>query len=196
MSYCNWKHTSPENVQYHDEEWGVPVKDDQKLFESLCLESFQCGLSWDIIMKKRSILREAFDHFDAHRMAAYQETDVERIMAIPGMIRSEGKIRGMVGNAKAWLQLQDDFCSASAYFWAYTNHKSLVYLEHHARGVPSQNDLSKKISKDLKRRGFMFIGPVTMYSFLQAVGIIQDHDPSCPRYQEICDSYEIQFIEG
>ena len=158
-------------TKYHDEEWGVPVHDDQKQFEFLMMEVMRCGLSWDIVLKKREIFRACFDRFDFDKIAVYSEEDVERIMNTPGMIRSRRKIEAVIGNARIVQQIREAFGSFSDYLWSCTDGKTLLYKEHETGNVPASNALSEKISKDLKKRGMKYLGQVTVYAHLQACGI-------------------------
>ncbi len=180
--------------KYHDEEWGNPEHDDEKLFEFLMLESMQCGLSWTIIMKKRQALSEAFDGWDFEKIAKYDKNKLQEIIAYPNMIKSMPKIKAMVVNAKAFIKIREEFGSFDSYLWAYTSEKVLVYRQNQIK-MPAQNELSKKIAKDLKKRGFKYLGAVTVYSFLQAVGVINDHAEKCYRYKEIIDNHEVEFID-
>ena len=181
---CSWP-TTPLYQAYHDYEWGRPTHDDQRQFEHLCLESLQCGLSWLTILNKRDIIRQCFDYFDVDAVAKYTETDIERIMSTEGMLKSRKKIEAIINNAHAFLRIQDEFGSFCEYIWAFTNHKTLIYKGHSEGRVPAKNELSTRISKDLKKRGFKFVGPVTIYSHLQASGLINDHGKDCPCFNEI-----------
>lgn len=189
VPYCNWDLTSEVNRRYHDEEWGVPLHDDYKQFEFLMMEVMQCGLNWDMMMKKREIFRACFAQFDYDKVAKFTDEDVERIMQMPGMIRSSHKIRAVIRNARAFQQIRAEFGSFSAYLWDYSDNKTILYQRHAEGYIPVSNGLSAKISKDLKKRGFSFLGPVTVYSHLQACGIINDHDKNCPRYRELVAKY-------
>ncbi len=186
MNRCSWVGDDPLMVAYHDTEWGVPLHDEVKQFEFISMEVMQCGLSWMTVMKKREIFREAFEGFDPERIARYTEEDIERIMHIDGMIRSERKIRAVIGNAKVFLAIQQEFGSFSSYLWAFTGNKVMEYPGH-ADGslVIARNELSDTISKDLKKRGFSYIGSITLYSHLQAAGLINDHTTDCFRYHEV-----------
>ena len=181
---CTWP-TTPLYQSYHDDEWGRPIHDDQHQFEHLCLESLQCGLSWLTILNKRHIIRQCFDDFDVERVAHYTEADVERIMSTEGMLKSRPKIEAIINNAKAFQCIQEEFGSFCEYIWAFTNFKTLVYEGHPEGQVPAKNELSTRISKELKKRGFKFVGPVTIYSHLQASGLINDHGKDCPCFNEI-----------
>ena len=195
MNRCPWCLINELETKYHDEEWGVPVHDDQKQFEYLMMEVMQCGLSWDTVLKKREIFRACFDRFDFDKIAAYSEEDVERIMNMPGMIRSRRKIEAVIGNARIVQQIREEFGSFSDYLWGYTGGKTLLYKGHELGHVPASNALSKKISTDLKKRGMKYLGPVTIYAHLQACGIINDHQKDCDCYQRLVEQYPVEYIE-
>ena len=190
---CSWP-TTPLYQAYHDYEWGRPIHDDQRQFEHLCLESLQCGLSWLTILNKREIIRQCFDYFDVDAVAKYTETDIERIMSTEGMLKSRKKIEAIINNAHAFLRIQDEFGSFCEYIWAFTNHKTLIYKGHSEGRVPAKNELSTRISKDLKKRGFKFVGPVTIYSHLQASGLINDHGKDCPCFNEINEANPVVYM--
>ena len=195
MNRCPWCLINELETKYHDEEWGVPVHDDQKQFEFLMMEVMQCGLSWDTVLKKREIFRACFDRFDFDKVAAYSEKDVERIMNTPGMIRSYRKIEAVIGNARIVQQIREEFGSFSDYLWGYTGGKTLLYKGHETGHVPASNALSEKISKDLKKRGMKYLGPVTVYAHLQACGMINDHRKDCHRYGWLIEQYPVEYIE-
>ena len=184
MATCEWP-TTPLYQAYHDREWGRPIHDDRLQFEHLCLESLQCGLSWLTILNKRDIIRGCFDHFDIDTVASYGESDVERILQTEGMLKSRPKIEAIINNASAFKDIQDEFGSFCNYIWAFTDNKTIIYGNHPNGQVPAKNGLSTRISKDLKKRGFKFVGPVTIYSHLQASGLINDHGKDCPCFDEI-----------
>ena len=190
---CSWP-TTPLYQAYHDYEWGRPIHDDQRQFEHLCLESLQCGLSWLTILNKREIIRQCFDYFDVDAVAKYTETDIERIMSTEGMLKSRKKIEAIINNAQAFQRIQDEFGSFCEYIWAFTNYKTLIYEGHSEGRVPAKNELSTRISKDLKKRGFKFVGPVTIYSHLQASGLINDHGKDCPCFNEINEANPVVYI--
>ena len=186
MRCLDWCHMNAKMEAYHDTEWGVPTHDDRKQFEFLMLEALQCGLSWNLILQKREILRRCFADFDPAGVAAFTEAEENKILAVEGMIRSPRKVHAVVKNARAFLTIQKEFGSFSRYLWNYTDGFTYLY-DHHPEGqIPAANGLSARISKDLKKRGFSFLGPVTIYSHLQACGIINDHDKTCPRFAELC----------
>lgn len=185
MSYCNWENTSEKNIRYHDEEWGIPVHDDKKQFEYLMMEVMQCGLNWNMIINKRDIFRKCFDNFDYDKIALYTAKDINRIMNAEGMIKSPRKIEAIIHNAKCFQQIRAEFGSFCEYLWRYSDGKTIMYDKHNDGYIPVSNGLSDKISKDLKKRGFKFLGTITVYSHLQACGMINDHDKNCPRYKYI-----------
>lgn len=192
MHTCEWP-TTPLYQDYHDHEWGRPVHDDKKQFEHLMLEVMQCGLSWITVLNKREDLRVAFDGFDYKKIALYTDADVERIMNAPNVIRSERKIRAIIHNAQRFIEVQRDFGSFCNYIWAFTGGKTLVYEGHPEGNIPAKNELSERISDDLKQRGFKFLGPVTIYSHLQASGLINDHGRDCPCFDDINESTNIVY---
>jgi len=189
MAYCNWGNTSEINLRYHDKEWGVPLHDDRGQFEFLMMEVMQCGLSWNIIINKREILRRCFNNFDYEKIASYTDRDIMRIMNTEGMIKSLRKIKAVIHNAKCFIKIREEFGSFSAYLWSYSNNQTILYEKHDQGYIPVSNGLSDKISKDLKKRGFKFLGTVTVYSHLQASGIINDHGNECPRYAYIVNNF-------
>lgn len=176
---CVWANPSnPAYVEYHDREWGVPVHDDGKLYEMLLLECFQAGLSWECILNKRDAFREAFDGFDPHIVAGYGDEDVERLLSDPGIVRNRSKIVSAIGNAKVFLDISRESGSFSEYIWGWTDGRTV-----HEYGV-DRSDLSDRISEDLRRHGMRFVGSVTVYSYLQAVGIVWSHGPDCFLFTE------------
>ena len=192
---CQWKNSSAEMISYHDKEWGVPTHEDQKLFEYLLLESMQAGLSWALILRKRETLRSCFANFSPEKVAAFTEEDIARIIHTENMIRSERKIKAMVQNAKAFLALQKEEGSFDAYLWSFSGGKSLCYQGHEKGEMPAKNALSEAISKDLKKRGFQYTGPVIVYSFFQASGVINDHEEDCPCFRALRKAYPYQEVE-
>ena len=189
MSYCNWDTTSELNIRYHNEEWGVPLHDDRGQFEFLMMEVMQCGLNWDMMIRKRDIFRSCFDNFEYDKIAEYSESDIERIMNTEGMIRSRRKIETVINNARCFQKIRGEFGTFSEYLWAYSGGKTILYHKHGDGYIPVSNGLSDRISKDLKKRGFKFLGTVTVYSHLQACGIICDHGSDCPCYRNIVENY-------
>jgi len=189
MSYCDWDSTSELNKRYHDEEWGIPVHDDRMQFEYLMMEVMQCGLNWNMMINKREIFRKCFDNFEYDLIAKYDEKDVERIMTTDGMIKSQRKIEAIINNAKCFQKIREEYGSFSNYLWNYSDNKTILYEKHEIGYIPTSNGLSDKISKDLKKRGFKYLGTITVYSHLQASGIINDHDINCPRYKYINSNF-------
>ena len=188
MSGCDWSGCHPIVSEYHDKEWGVPLHDDVKLFEFLMLECLQCGLSWETVMKKREIFRECFENYDFEKIACYGEDDIERIMNTDGMLRSLPKIRAVINNAARYIEVRNEFGSFSNYIWSYSDGKVIIY-DRGDRPVPPSNGLSERMSKDLKKRGFKYLGAVTVYSFLQSCGVINDHGHDCTCFKRIVASY-------
>ena len=180
MKRCFWvDEKSDIYVKYHDEEWGVPKYDDRDLFELLVLESFQAGLSWLTVLKKREAFRIAFDYFDVKKVANYDNNKVEELLKNEKIIRSRNKITSAIGNAKIFINIQKEYGSFSNYIWSYTNNKVIKRTDEK---LIVSNELSDKISKDLKRRGMKYVGTVIIYSYLQAIGVIDDHDKDCYKY--------------
>ena len=180
---------------YHDTEWGVPTHDDRVHFEFLMLECLQCGLSWQTILNKRDILRMCFDNFDYNKIASYTPDDVQRIMNTEGMIRSQRKIEAIIKNAKLFISICKEFGTFSEYIWGYTNNKTILYKGHERGRLPAKNSLSEEISKDLKKRGFSYLGPVTIYAYLQSCGLVNDHGCNCSRYRHIIENYPVIKLE-
>ncbi|MBP5399969.1 MAG: DNA-3-methyladenine glycosylase I [Alphaproteobacteria bacterium] len=189
MSYCNWGDTSAANIKYHDEEWGIPLHDDCKQFEFLMMEVMQCGLNWNMMINKREIFRRCFEDFDYDKVANYNEKDIAKIMQTEGMIKSPRKIAAIIHNAQCFQKIRQEFGSFCNYLWQYSKGKTILYECHEKGYIPVSNGLSDKISKDLKKRGFKFLGTITVYSHLQACGIINDHDQNCPRYKYIVSNF-------
>ncbi len=176
---CQWCIGDALYQQYHDSEWGKPTYDDQILFEFIILESFQAGLSWITILKKRENFREAFDNFNYKKIAKYNDGKIAELMQNAGIIRSELKIKSAISNAKAFIEIQKEFGSFSKYIWNFVNHKPIINHPQTFKDVPATTPLSEKISKDLKKRGFKFVGPTIVYAYMQAVGIVNDHVADC-----------------
>ena len=179
---CDWARTDL-SIAYHDKEWGVPVHDDRTLFEFLILEGAQAGLSWEIILRKRDNYRAAFDRFDARKIAKYNDRKVAQLLDNEGIIRNRLKIAAAIQNARAFLETQKEFGSFDAYIWKFVNGKSRK--RKRGQGVIATSSESDAMSKDLSRRGFKFVGSTICYAFMQAVGMIDDHNPTCFRYGEI-----------
>lgn len=182
---CAWCGDDPLYVAYHDEEWGVPVYDDDKLFEFLILETFQAGLSWITILRKRENFRKAFDGFDYKKIANYGEDKYESLLQDAGIIRNKLKVKAAISNAQMFLKVQEEFGSFSKYIWQFTDGKPIQNAFVREEDVPATSEISDKISKDLKKRRFKFVGSTVMYAYMQAVGIVNDHIVSCFRYEEI-----------
>jgi DNA-3-methyladenine glycosylase I len=178
---CSWCGTDPLYVEYHDREWGVPVHDDQHHFEMLTLEGAQAGLSWITILRKREQYRKAFAAFDPARVARFTPARVEQLMANPGIVRNRLKIASTIGNAQAFLRTQDEFGSFDAYVWRFVGGQPLVRRPRSSAGVPATTKESDALSRDLKRRGFRFVGSTICYSFMQATGLVNDHVRTCFR---------------
>lgn len=182
---CGWCKNDPLYITYHDKEWGVPVYDDEKLFEFLILETFQAGLSWITILRKRENFRKAFDNFNYKKIVNYKEEKFNELIQDAGIIRNKLKIRATISNAKAFMQVQEEFGSFSNYIWGFTNGKPIKNKRENLSELPATTELSDKISKDLKKRGFKFVGPTVVYAHLQATGMINDHLTSCFRYEQV-----------
>ncbi|KQB38009.1 DNA-3-methyladenine glycosylase [Flavobacterium daejeonense] len=176
---CAWCEKDDLYRKYHDEEWGNPVYDDPTLFEFLTLETFQAGLSWYTVLAKRESFREAFDQFDYQKIASYSEAKIQELMQNPGIIRNQLKIRATVTNAIAFMKVQEDFGSFSKYIWAFTDGKPIDNNPKTLREVPATTPLSDAISKDLKKRGFKFVGSTVVYAHMQATGMVNDHVEEC-----------------
>lgn len=180
MKRCFWVDEKSEiYVKYHDEEWGVPKYDDGELFELLVLESFQAGLSWITVLKKREAFRQAFDEFDVKKVAVYKEDKIQELLNNEKIIRSKSKIEAAINNAKIFIEIQKEFGSFSNYIWGFTNKEVIKRTE---KKLPASTPLSDKISKDLKKRGMKYTGTVIIYSYLQAIGVVNDHDEDCFRF--------------
>ena len=184
---CPWCLGTELYKTYHDCEWGVPLKDDKRLFEFLILESFQAGLSWITILKKRAHFRKAFDGFDYRIIAGYDQKKVEQLLHDKGIVRHRLKIEAAIANARAFQNIQDEHGSFSNFIWAYVDGKPLVNSWSSLKQVPSKTVLSDSISKDLKKKGFRFVGSTTIYAFMQAIGMVNDHLTSCFRHSELTD---------
>lgn len=191
MNRCSWCEINEKMLKYHDHEWGVPLHDDQKQFEFLMMEVMQCGLNWNMMIQKREIFHNCFHNFDFNRIANYTENDIERILNTDGMIKSRRKIEAIIHNAKCFLRIRSEFGSFNDYLWRFTKGKTYLYMGHQKGAIPAKNGLSDQISKDLKKRGFKYLGSVTVYSHLQACGIINDHLEGCYRYKELIEMSDV-----
>jgi DNA-3-methyladenine glycosylase I len=180
---CTWA-SNDLNIPYHDTEWGVPVHDDLRLFEFLILEGAQAGLSWDTVLKKREAYRKAFAGFDPRKVAKFDDAKLEKLMQNDGIIRNRLKIASAVSNAKAFLAVQKEFGSFDKYIWSFVGGKPVVN-KRRGGDVPATSEISDAISKDLRKRGFNFVGSTIMYAFMQATGMVNDHLTTCFRYKEI-----------
>ena len=173
---CNWAGSDEIYIKYHDEEWGVPTHDDKELFEMLVLESFQAGLSWITILKKRENFKKAFDDFEVEKVANYDDAKVEELRSNEGIIRHKGKITSAINNAQIFIEIQEEFGSFDEYIWGFTDGE-IIKAEYQ-----TESELSKNISKDLKKRGMKFVGPTIIYSYLESIGIINNHQEDCFKY--------------
>ena len=184
-SRCAWCGDDPLYVAYHDKEWGVPVFSDDKLFEFLVLETFQAGLSWITILRKRENFRLAFDNFDYLKIASYDQEKYESLLLDSGIVRNKLKIRATIGNAQTFLKLQKEHGSFSNYFWKFSDGKPIQNQRVDLSNVPATSNLSDIISKELKKQGFKFVGSTVIYAFMQAVGMVNDHVENCFRHEEL-----------
>lgn len=180
-----WKTDNPLYIRYHDEEWGTPVHDDRTLFELIVLEGFQAGLTWELILRRRDVMKKAFEGFDIEKMAGYTEADVARLLNTPEMIRNRAKIMAAINNARRVREVKREFGSFDAYIWRFVDGKTIDHRLKDFSEMPSESEESREMSLDLKRRGFQFVGPTICYSFMQAVGMVNDHLVHCFRYKEI-----------
>ncbi|MGZ9676870.1 DNA-3-methyladenine glycosylase I [Flavobacterium sp. GNP001] len=176
---CGWCHSSALYMKYHDEEWGVPVYDDTTLFEFLLLETFQAGLSWITILNKRENFKTAFDQFDYNMIAHYSDDKIRELLQDAGIIRNKLKVYSAVTNAQNFIKIQEEFGSFSQYIWAFVNHTPVNNSPKNLKEVPATSPISDAISKDLKKRGFKFVGSTVMYAFMQATGMVDDHVENC-----------------
>jgi DNA-3-methyladenine glycosylase I len=181
---CRWAR-DPLDIVYHDEEWGVPVRDDRVLFEFLILEGAQAGLSWTTILRKRDGYRRAFANFDPRRVAAFGAADKRRLLADEGIVRNRAKVDAAVDNARAFLAVQTEHGSFADYVWGFVDGRPLQVRRRSFRAIPAETEISRALSGDLRRRGFRFVGPTICYAFMQAVGLVNDHTVDCFRYREV-----------
>ena len=182
---CQWAESDPLYITYHDKEWGKPVYDDQTLFEFLILEGMQAGLSWITILRKRENYRNALDNFDATKIARYTSARKEKLMQNEGIIRNRLKIEAIVGNAKAYLEVKKEFGSFAKYIWGFVDNRPVINKFKRMGEIPAETETARIMSKDLKKRGFKFVGPTICYAFMQAVGMVNDHMTDCFRYKEV-----------
>jgi len=182
LKRCPWPGTDPLYIAYHDEEWGVPERDDRALYEKLVLDGFQAGLSWITILRKREAFRSAFDGFDPERIARSTNKKVEALMRDEGIVRNRAKIEGAIASARAWLQMMEQGAGFGAYLWGFVDGGPIVNRYRAITEVPTETELSRAIAKDLKSRGFKFCGPTIVYAFMQATGMVNDHLTSCHRH--------------
>lgn len=185
LARCPWPGTDPLYLEYHDREWGAPLRDDRALFELLLLEGFQAGLSWLTILKRRESMRRAFQGFDPAALAAYGDADFQRLLADPGIIRNRLKVHGATKNAKAYLGILDKHGSFSDYLWGFVNNRPVVNAWERMQDVPARTPLSDEMSRALKACGFTFVGSTIMYAFMQASGLVNDHLTGCFRYAQL-----------
>lgn len=183
LTRCAWCGTDPLYVRYHDEEWGVPVHSDRKMFEFLVLESAQAGLSWITVLRKRAEYKKVFANFDYTKVAKFSTRDVERLLKNPGIIRNRQKIVAAINNAKRFLEVRKEFGTFCAYLWKFVDGKPIQGYRKTLKDIPATTELAETISKDLKRRGFQFMGPTIVYAHMQATGLVHDHIVSCWRYK-------------
>jgi DNA-3-methyladenine glycosylase I len=182
---CQWVTTDPLYIDYHDMEWGVPIYNDQQLFEFLLLEGAQAGLSWITVLKKREAYRLAFSNFDAKKIARYDQDKVEKLLQNPGIIRNRLKINSTIENAKSFLKINEEYNNFSDFIWDFVDGKPVINKWKNTKQVPSKTHVSDRVSKELKKRGFKFVGSTICYAFMQAVGMVNDHVTDCFRHKEL-----------
>lgn len=185
MNRCQWCQGDPLYIKYHDKEWGVPVHTDRKLFEFLILEGAQAGLSWITVLKKRPAYREAFDRFDFNKIAQYKQAKIDNLLNNPGIIRNKLKVNGAVKNAQAFIKIREEFGTFNKYIWQFTDQKTINNSWKTLKDIPANTAESDLMSKDLKKRGFTFVGSTICYAFMQAIGMVNDHTVDCFRYKEL-----------
>lgn len=182
---CFWVNENPLMIKYHDCEWGVPAHKDKYLFEKLLLDSAQAGLSWECILNKREGYRKAYSNFDYKKVARYTQKDITRLLKDPGIVRNKLKVSSSIENAKNFIEIQKEFGSFDAYIWSFVNNKTIQNKWKQHNHIPAFTKESEALSKDLKKRGFKFVGPTIVYAFMQAVGLVNDHTTDCFRYREV-----------
>jgi DNA-3-methyladenine glycosylase I len=180
-----WDTDNPLYVKYHDEEWGTPVHNDRTLFEFLTLEGFQAGLTWELILKRRAALRKAFDNFNPEKIARYVDEDVERLMNDPGVIRNRAKIMAAINNSGRFREVRKEFGSFDAFIWKFVQGRTINHALRDFSNLPAESEESRAMSRELKKRGFKFVGPTICYAFMQAVGMVNDHLVHCFRHDQI-----------
>ena len=185
LNRCGWCEGDELYEAYHDNEWGVPVYDDDTIFEFLILETFQAGLSWITVLRKRENFREAFDNFDYKKIANYSEEKIQELLQNPGIIRNKLKVRATVTNAKAFMEVQKEFSSFSKYIWDFVDGDPIQNEVEDYKNAPATTAISDKLSKDLKKKGFKFVGSTVLYAHMQATGMVNDHEISCFRHSEV-----------
>jgi DNA-3-methyladenine glycosylase I len=189
LKRCKWTSNDALMIEYHDKEWGVPQYDDRLLFEFLILEGMQAGLSWSTILKKRENFRNALDNFNYNKISKYDDNKIEELLQNKGIIRNRLKIQSIITNAKAFIKIQKEFESFSKYLWSFVNNKPINNAWKSLEELPSHTKLSDNISKDLKKRGFKFVGSTIVYAFIQAIGLVNDHTVDCFRFKEISKGF-------
>jgi len=185
MKRCPWCGDDPLYVKYHDEVWGVPEHNDRKLFAKLCLDGAQAGLSWITILRKEKNYYKAFDNFDAKKIAKYDSKKIDGLLNNPGIVRNKLKVNAFITNAQAYLEIKKEFGSFDKYLWQFSDFKTINNKFKTLKEVPAKTPLAEEISKDLKKRGFKFVGPTIVYAFMQAIGMVNDHLTDCFRYNEV-----------
>jgi DNA-3-methyladenine glycosylase I len=190
---CAWVPDEELYIRYHDQEWGVPQYDDRMLFELLILEGAQAGLSWSTILRKRENYRQAFDNFDAIKIARYDHNRIQKLLNNPGIVRNKLKIESTIKNAEAFLKIQEKHGSFSKYIWSFVNGKPIIHQFQRIKELPARTEISDKMSKVLKKDGFNFVGSTICYAFMQAVGMVNDHTVDCFRYQQVLAKHKESF---
>jgi DNA-3-methyladenine glycosylase I len=185
ITRCEWVWYDPLLIEYHDKEWGVPVHDDRRLFEFLVLDAFQAGLSWSIVLKKRENFRRAFRDFDPFKIAKFDKPKVDRLLQDSGIIRNKLKIQSAIANAKSFLEVRKEFGSFDKYIWQFVSYRTIQNRWKSIKELPAKTEKSDLMSKDLKKRGFRFVGSTICYAFMQAAGMVNDHVVNCFRYKEL-----------
>ena len=185
MNRCKWCEKDPLYIKYHDNEWGTPLHDEQRLFEFLILETFQAGLSWITVLRKRENFRKVFDYFDYHKIALYDEDKIQELLQDTGIVRNKLKVRAAVSNAKAFIEVQKEFGSFDKYIWSFIDGNPIQNQWTTTKELPATTEISDILSKDLKKRGFKFVGSTIVYAYMQATGMVNDHTIDCYRYDEL-----------